>query len=448
MSSPHPDREQLFVLDPPAAERIWRALNPGCEVPPAEGGSPELVGLWPLAHACLAPQGDPCDPHVLMLCFSDGPLGRLDAQGMRLFARLGLTDAAPTLRGLSRGAFVSLRTLLGRCVGLPGWWGCLVPDDMRGPVGSTAESDGDAASGEAGRPGREDGVPASGGTPAPSTPSSDVISRAVHERNMGNLSSLLDKERRERARAEARARELEEEAARLRVELQEARAARATGAAAALPGGTPVAPAPADVPPLEAEVAQLRASNAALVHQLEEASRTAESHRAALDSATDEATSLLALDHIPTSLPEVLEVVARAWGERLIVTREAWVGARAFTNGDLDEEWQILRSVPTVLWELYFGSDAGCDVEVEYQKRAGFAFATVERELTMKNRRLMKLRDCRSDTRLYHAVPHIKGRSSDPTRAFRVHIAVDRSARAIVIGHVGAHLETIGTSKL
>lgn len=43
---------------------------------------------------------------------------------------------------------------------------------------------------------------------------------------------------------------------------------------------------------------------------------------------------------------------------------------------------------------------------------------------------------------------HIKGRSKDPKRTFRVHYYVDREDRKIVIGHCGAHMTTARTQKL
>lgn len=154
------------------------------------------------------------------------------------------------------------------------------------------------------------------------------------------------------------------------------------------------------------------------------------------------------LKHVPTCLLNELELAEQLWGDRMVVLDEARNSARNFTVGDLDEQWQILASVPTALWELYFGSDAGVDIAARYQERAGYELALTEGKQSKATSAIMRERMVTYKGVTVSILAHIKGRAKDPRRTFRLHYYVDRKDRKIVVGHCGAHMTTAGTQKL
>lgn len=114
----------------------------------------------------------------------------------------------------------------------------------------------------------------------------------------------------------------------------------------------------------------------------------------------------------------------------------------------LDDELLILKSIPTTLWELYFGSKPTANIQQGYQAQTGFELALTEGSMTNKGAKYMKQRE-----RIYHGqtisiAPHIKGHSGNPKDNFRLHYYADGERKLIVIGHCGAHLETAGSKKL
>ena len=115
----------------------------------------------------------------------------------------------------------------------------------------------------------------------------------------------------------------------------------------------------------------------------------------------------------------------------MVVLEEARGSARDFTAGNLDEQWQILASVPTVLWELYFGSEAGADIAARYRERSGYELALTEGKQSKATSDIMRERVVSYKGASVSILAHIKGRSKDPKRAFRVHYYVDREDRKI-----------------
>lgn len=159
------------------------------------------------------------------------------------------------------------------------------------------------------------------------------------------------------------------------------------------------------------------------------------------------AQSLEGLEHLPNDLDSVLCLAEQLWPDRIVVLDEAHRSARAFAGTNLDEQWQVVSSVATKLWPLYFEGDCG-DVAAAYKQASGYDLALTEGKLTKADARMMRLRQ-----RTYHGetidvTPHIKGRDSSPAMALRLHYHVDRKRQLIVIGHCGAHLTTYGTQRL
>mgnify|MGYP007101905729 CR=1 FL=1 len=108
----------------------------------------------------------------------------------------------------------------------------------------------------------------------------------------------------------------------------------------------------------------------------------------------------------------------------------------------------ILRSVPTTLWDLYFGKVPSANVQKDYQAQTSFELALTEGSMTNKGAKYMKQRERTYHGKTISIAPHIKGRSGNPKDNFRLHYYADAERRLIVVGHCGAHLETAGSGKV
>ena len=135
--------------------------------------------------------------------------------------------------------------------------------------------------------------------------------------------------------------------------------------------------------------------------------------------------------------------------DRVVVLDEARKSALAFDGKyDLDDEWAILRSVPTTLWDLYFGKAPSSNVQQDYQAATSFELALTEGSQTNKGAKYMKQRERTYRGQTVSIAPHIKGRSGNSNDHFRLHYYADAERKVIVVGHCGAHLETAGSSKV
>lgn len=153
--------------------------------------------------------------------------------------------------------------------------------------------------------------------------------------------------------------------------------------------------------------------------------------------------------HVPDKLSELLEVLCVLYPDRVCILDEARKSALAFDGRyDLDDEWAILRSIPTVLWELYFDGDPSTNIQQDYQALTSFELALTEGSMTNKGAKYMKQRERTYRGETISIAPHIKGRSGNPKDNFRLHYYADTERKVIVIGHCGAHLETAGSKKL
>lgn len=155
------------------------------------------------------------------------------------------------------------------------------------------------------------------------------------------------------------------------------------------------------------------------------------------------------ISHIPGKLSELLEVLVALYPDRVLVLDEARKSAQAFDGRyDLDDEWAILRSVPTTLWDLYFGKAPSANVQKDYQAATSFELALTEGSMTNKGAKYMKQRERTYRGQTVSIAPHIKGRSGNSNDYFRLHYHADNERKVIVIGHCGAHLDTAGTNKV
>lgn len=151
------------------------------------------------------------------------------------------------------------------------------------------------------------------------------------------------------------------------------------------------------------------------------------------------------LQSIPRDLADLLKLARSIWPDRIVVLPEAMDSAKSY-DGNLAEEWDIVRGAATALYGLLFEDD-GCESRVadEFQRRTGYELTFSESSATRARADLMKMRERSYGGRTVDISAHIKGRSQKNT--FRLHFYIDRENELIVIGHAGCHMKTAGSHR-
>lgn len=126
------------------------------------------------------------------------------------------------------------------------------------------------------------------------------------------------------------------------------------------------------------------------------------------------------LQSIPRDLTDLLKLARSIWPERIVVLPEAMDSAKSY-DGNLAEEWDIVRSTATALYGLLFEDD-GCEGQVadEFQRRTGYELTFSESSATRARADLMKMRERSYGGRTVDISAHIKGRSQKNTTFFGV----------------------------
>lgn len=177
--------------------------------------------------------------------------------------------------------------------------------------------------------------------------------------------------------------------------------------------------------------------------ELSESRAAAEGQRAEMRGLERALRGYEGIDHLPTRLSEALELVGYLYADRVVVLSDALASVRSFDGRySLDDEWVILRSMPTTLWQLYFGDGQETDIEEAYKRATGFELALKEGKMTNRGGKYRRVRKRSYDGRSIDLKAHVKGKSNKLGEAFRVYYWVDRDRRKIVIGHCGDHLKS------
>lgn len=151
------------------------------------------------------------------------------------------------------------------------------------------------------------------------------------------------------------------------------------------------------------------------------------------------------LQAIPRDLADLLKLARSIWPDRIVVLPEAMDSAKSY-DGNLAEEWEIVRGAATALYGLLFEDD-GYEGQVadEFQRRTGYELTFSESSATRARVDLMKMRERSYRGRTVDISAHIKGRSQK--NSFRLHFYIDRENELIVIGHAGCHMKTAGSQR-
>ena len=130
-----------------------------------------------------------------------------------------------------------------------------------------------------------------------------------------------------------------------------------------------------------------------LKYRLQEALERADRSEKQVAALRTEACFVEGLEAFPRTLEDELKFAANLWPSRIFVLPEAYDSARRYDFADLDEEWQILKSVATVMWQLKFGERPTTgDLYSEFKNQTSFDAAPTETKLTKNDTELMRLR--------------------------------------------------------
>lgn len=174
----------------------------------------------------------------------------------------------------------------------------------------------------------------------------------------------------------------------------------------------------------------------------------AESAEVERDLAISRVRGLEGLDTLPSTVPEVLEVLEKLHGDRLVFTPRAFKSASESTLGDPGIAWNAIWNMATVLHPLLLVDGLSTEAaRTQFKvKSSGIDVAFTETKLTKGNKQIMRSRIEEWNGREFDITPHVKIGSAPPG-LLRVHFAVDRESGKLVIGHCGEHLTTSGSRR-
>ena len=152
------------------------------------------------------------------------------------------------------------------------------------------------------------------------------------------------------------------------------------------------------------------------------------------------------LDKFPDSVLSALELAAKVYSNRIVVTEKALVSARGF-DGDANEAFVILRALATNMWEILYGKEQSADMEQRFKLETNLEVSFNESSQTQSNSKMMAMRTIDYNGEKLDITWHVKGKSGRKDASLRVHFAKDTQNKKIVIGHCGAHMETAGTRR-
>ena len=202
---------------------------------------------------------------------------------------------------------------------------------------------------------------------------------------------------------------------------------------------------------LESDLTSLQESEntiASLNYRLQEAQERADRFEQDVNALKKETSYIEAMDSLPRTLEDELKFAAGLWQTRIVVLPKAYESAKRYAFADLDEEWRIIKSVATVMWQLKFSDRPATNIYGEFRDQTSFDAAATETKLTKNNTELMRYRYCTYKGKQICILPHVKGNGHNRRDPFRLHFYFDEADRLIVIGHCGSHLPTSGTVRI
>ena len=194
-----------------------------------------------------------------------------------------------------------------------------------------------------------------------------------------------------------------------------------------------------DADELRDEVARLKYEHGQALGRAQEA----ESVRSALAA---QAALLRNLDHLPSTVSEVAELIGKVYPDRIVFTDKALESTKDSSLKNPTVAWACLRSMATVLYDLHFQQKLPFrEVAQKFRDSTGFELAVGESETTKKRKKLGAMRRDYYKGEEIDISPHVKHGTS-PGNVLRVHYYVHPKDRLLVVGHCGDHLDTVRTN--
>ncbi len=159
---------------------------------------------------------------------------------------------------------------------------------------------------------------------------------------------------------------------------------------------------------------------------------------------------------MPKSLPEVLKTVECLFPNRIVVASNAYATAESYSDLEaslwgrpegLAIAWQMVFGVATRLYELIFNLGSNRLEEEFGHSFAIFDLALSEGKQTKKDAKLMALRKLHHDGKVHDMTPHVKYGNKKP-KLLRLHYALEKESKRIIIGHFGDHLDNFTTKTM
>ena len=187
---------------------------------------------------------------------------------------------------------------------------------------------------------------------------------------------------------------------------------------------------------LEFEIEQARTTSA-------EARREAVAHQAALQD-------VLALDALPEEVADVANLAAQLSGGRVVLSEAALTSLKKSEFSDGKEAnsvvWRCLRAMDRELFALVMSDLPPIQVGEAFESRTRFGLTWTESKETKRDNRLMAKRRFVYEGKEWDMTPHVKW-GNTPPKCLRIHFAVDRDRKRLIVGHCGDHLDTYGTRR-
>jgi hypothetical protein len=191
---------------------------------------------------------------------------------------------------------------------------------------------------------------------------------------------------------------------------------------------------------------ELREEGARLRYELGRANERAQEAESVRSALAVQASIIRSLDHLPSSMLELVNLVAILYPQQLVFTEKAVESAKNSTLKNINVAWKCLRSMATILYDLHFKQAIPFrEITRRFRDSTGFEVSIGESETTKKNKKLGAMRKD-----LYKGVeidvsPHLKHGNS-PGNILRVHYYVHPQDKILVVGHCGDHLDTVRTN--
>lgn len=158
------------------------------------------------------------------------------------------------------------------------------------------------------------------------------------------------------------------------------------------------------------------------------------------------------ISELPTTLEDVLSLIGRLHGDKIVFTERAVATARAAAINDASDgpqiTWRHLHAAATVLPTLAFEQNvsAGALPARFREASGGLELSMTEGKTRKADGKLVDARTIVLDGQSWDGAAHIKFGSKSP-RLLRIHFALDRENQRVIVGHCGDHLDTAGTRR-